>query len=143
MNADLSLGQLVPADTELSFELDVSNPDINRYLRRALNEGTLMLTIASIFPAEQQQSGTYPRFYTKENLAVLVGLVSAARLEMVVEIAKEPVPPSDVNANGAVDVDDLLVVINSWGPCACCAGDINDDDIVDVDDLLLVINAWG
>lgn len=53
--------------------------------------------------------------------------------------------PSDVNADNAVDVSDLLVVINLWGPClpGPCAGDINGDQAVDVTDLLAVISAWG
>jgi hypothetical protein len=52
----------------------------------------------------------------------------------------------DVNANGAVDVDDLLSVINEWGSCAGCDSDIapkDGDGIVDVDDLLAIINDWG
>jgi hypothetical protein len=43
-----------------------------------------------------------------------------------------------------VDVDDLLTIINSWGPpTGACQADINNDSVVDVDDLLIVINAWG
>ena len=47
-----------------------------------------------------------------------------------------------------MDVDDLLTVINQWGPCAgacppSCLGDISGNCNVDVDDLLMVINAWG
>ena len=45
--------------------------------------------------------------------------------------------------SGNVDVDDLLLVINSWGPCAGCAADIVNSGMVDVDDLLAVINQWG
>ncbi len=51
--------------------------------------------------------------------------------------------------NGVVNVDDLLVVINGWGPCprpcaaATCAGDINHSCQVNVDDLMALINAWG
>jgi hypothetical protein len=62
-------------------------------------------------------------------------------------------PPSvaDINIDGAVDVDDLLAVINGWGACGdpcppSCAADIaplKGDCVVDVDDLLLVINSWG
>ncbi len=55
---------------------------------------------------------------------------------------------ADVNESGAVDVNDLLTVINHWGGCAgtcppSCAGDVNSTCAVDVDDLLAVINAWG
>jgi len=54
--------------------------------------------------------------------------------------------------NGSVNVDDLLAVINAWGPCAnpnACPADIAPagppigNDVVNVDDLLAVINGWG
>ena len=47
--------------------------------------------------------------------------------------------------NGVVDVDDLMLVINSWGACVPgnCPADASGDGAVDVDDLLAVINAWG
>jgi hypothetical protein len=47
--------------------------------------------------------------------------------------------------NGAIDVDDLMLVINLWGQCVpgSCPADANGDGAVDVDDLLAVINAWG
>lgn len=55
--------------------------------------------------------------------------------------------PQDINHDGAVNVDDLLQVINAWGPCGTppelCPADINHDGVVNVDDLLSVINAWG
>jgi hypothetical protein len=53
--------------------------------------------------------------------------------------------PGDQNNDGSVNIDDLLIVINSWGPCPCdepCFGDTNDTRSVDVDDLLLIINNW-
>lgn len=51
--------------------------------------------------------------------------------------------------DGTVNAGDLLLVINTWGPCADpnnCPADIapaGGNDTVDVDDLLAVINAWG
>jgi len=61
-----------------------------------------------------------------------------------------PVCAADVNGNGAVNVDDLLAVINGWGSCpvppAGCPADIappGGNDVVNVDDLLAVINGWG
>ena len=50
--------------------------------------------------------------------------------------------------NGIVNVDDLLVVINSWGPCPApcpryCTADIDHNCAVNVDDLLAIINGWG
>ena len=55
--------------------------------------------------------------------------------------------PGDITEDGAVNVDDLLTVINLWGNCpdppAKCPADLNDDGTVNVDDLLIVINNWS
>jgi hypothetical protein len=52
--------------------------------------------------------------------------------------------------DGMVDVDDLLAVINAWGPCSqfsLCSADVapgpSGNNMVDVDDLIAVINGWG
>jgi hypothetical protein len=53
--------------------------------------------------------------------------------------------PADINHSGTIDVDDLVVVILSWGPCviaAPCPADINFSGAVDVDDLVTVILGW-
>ena len=53
----------------------------------------------------------------------------------------------DVNDNGVVNIDDLLAVINSWGPCPGCPADLTpqycSNGTVNIDDLLVVINNWG
>jgi hypothetical protein len=60
--------------------------------------------------------------------------------------------PADIappGGDGAVNVNDLLAVINAWGPCPTsgpCPADIappGGDGTVNVNDLLAVINAWG
>jgi hypothetical protein len=55
--------------------------------------------------------------------------------------------PGDLNGNAIVNVDDLLIVINSWGMCPPpqfnCIADFNIDGVVSIDDLLFVINNWG
>lgn len=144
-STSLIAGQLVPIDTELRFEIDVNDADVQRWLGRALNEGRLTFSIASIFPSQQQHLGGYPRFYARENLAVLLNLVSAARLELTVNVLDEAQSPraGDVDGNGMVNVADLLGVITSWGDCPCCAADIDGNDRVDVADLLTVITTWG
>jgi hypothetical protein len=48
----------------------------------------------------------------------------------------------DVTANGIVDVNDLLAVVNHWGENSF-QHDINENGIVDNGDLLLVIANWG
>jgi|TARA_B100000959_G_scaffold114961_1_gene121174 hypothetical protein len=49
----------------------------------------------------------------------------------------------DINADGFVNVTDLLAAIDQWGPCKKCSADINGDAVVDVTDLLEIIGAWG
>lgn len=54
----------------------------------------------------------------------------------------------DANGNGQVNIDDLFIVINGWGPCpvampTCCNGDQNGTGQVNIDDLFIVINGWG
>ncbi|MAG24343.1 hypothetical protein CMI47_02080 [Candidatus Pacearchaeota archaeon] len=52
--------------------------------------------------------------------------------------------PADINDDGIVDTQDLLIVISQWGAeCNDCEGDINGDGNVDTTDLLLVISNWG
>ncbi len=52
----------------------------------------------------------------------------------------------DVNADGVVTIDDLLIMIQSWGPCpgqgAACPADLNGDGVVGVSDLVLVMMNW-
>ncbi|MDG2478164.1 MAG: hypothetical protein P8M32_09795 [Phycisphaerales bacterium] len=51
---------------------------------------------------------------------------------------------SDFDANGVVDIADLLVVVGGWGACETgCEGDTNGDNSIDADDLLMVISLWG
>ena len=51
--------------------------------------------------------------------------------------------PSDINASGSVNIDDLLAVINNWGATGSNPADVNHDNVVNIDDLLAVIGAWG
>lgn len=61
---------------------------------------------------------------------------------MLITCVEAPLCPADITGNNAVDIDDLLAVINEWGNAGGPA-DINQSGAVDIDDLLAVINAWG
>ncbi|HRP62845.1 MAG TPA: hypothetical protein PK400_06100 [Phycisphaerales bacterium] len=56
-----------------------------------------------------------------------------------------PACPADLNNSGAVDVQDLLILLSSWGPCGKgnCPADLNDSGTVDVQDLLILLSSWG
>ena len=63
----------------------------------------------------------------------------------------QPACAGDTNCDDTINVNDLLAVITTWGPCpGCpgltCAGDvapIGGDCSIDVNDLLQVITTWG
>jgi len=136
-------GELVPADTDFTFDLDVADADVQAYLAQSLADGRVFLVVASLFPAEQEGSGTFPRFYTKENPIVAFGLGEASRLEMSVLVGAAPPPKGDLNGDGVVDGADLGILLNSWGSCVGCAADLNGDGVVDGADLGILLNNWG
>ena len=49
----------------------------------------------------------------------------------------------DVNGDGAVNVEDLLLLLAAWGPCTGCPADLNADGMVDVLDLLELLANWS
>jgi len=46
-----------------------------------------------------------------------------------------------MNADGSVNIHDLLMLITAWGDCECHE-DLTGDGKVNVADILLLINAW-
>ena len=54
-----------------------------------------------------------------------------------------PACDTDLNGDNTTDVNDLLLIIDAWGPCSSCAADIDGSGEVDVDDLLVLIGGWG
>lgn len=59
---------------------------------------------------------------------------------------EEPPPPTcpeDIDGDGEVTFDDLVILLSEWGPCEDCASDIDGDGEVSFDDLVLLLSAWG
>ncbi|MFM8732590.1 MAG: hypothetical protein ACKOGJ_08805, partial [Phycisphaerales bacterium] len=57
-----------------------------------------------------------------------------------------PACPADLNDDGAVNGDDLGILLGAWGACAsgsACPADLNDDGAVNGDDLGILLGAWG
>lgn len=50
----------------------------------------------------------------------------------------------DVDGNGEVNLDDLILLINNWGPCETeeCIGDLNGDGEVGMQDYTLLLSYW-
>jgi DNA-binding beta-propeller fold protein YncE len=72
--------------------------------------------------------------------------INVSNPSMIVIVDDDPVV-GDVDGSGAVDIDDLVMVILTWGPCASppqpCAADLDHSGAVNVDDLVMVIVNWG
>lgn len=69
--------------------------------------------------------------------------VSAVRL---VEIGCTAAFGPDVNDDGVVGLEDLLLVITELGPCTVAGGcppDVNGDGVIDLSDALAVLAAWA
>ncbi len=70
-------------------------------------------------------------------------IMNGTVLSFIVPVAQ------DVDADGHVGVNDLLLVLGAWGPCpdckepASCPADVDGDCAVDVADLLELLEAWG
>jgi subtilisin family serine protease len=66
--------------------------------------------------------------------------------QIVIDISCEPGPIGDLNGDGAIDVLDLLILIDAWGECDVCGdcpADLNGDCAVDVSDMLILLDSWG
>ena len=54
--------------------------------------------------------------------------------------------PADIDGDGAVTFNDLLRILDAWGPCppeGDCPADLDFSGEVDFNDLLAVLDAWG
>jgi len=55
-------------------------------------------------------------------------------------------PPSDLTGDGAVNSEDLAILLGSWGPCPAmgsCPADLNGDGSVTSEDLAILLGDWS
>jgi|GEM_PF-424045 len=57
-------GEILPADSKLTFDLNLDDPLIYRYVQNGLNDGNLSFIASSLVVASQSGPQTYPAFYT-------------------------------------------------------------------------------
>lgn len=65
---------------------------------------------------------------------------------MITEFVCEDTVLGDINGDGVVNVEDLLMLLAAWGPCDDCENcpeDLNGDCLVNVEDLLILLGNWG
>ncbi len=71
------------------------------------------------------------------------GAINTPEIDAVADVA--PRKPGDVTGDGAVNVFDLLALLEEWGPAhpAGWRSEFTGDAAVDVFDLLLLLENWG
>lgn len=136
INGVLTPGQLVASETDLTFEIDISNPHVREYLREGLDEGRIRLMISSLHSAVQQ-GGVFSDFFMRESF---FNFDQSGRLEMVVEIG--PPCDADFNGDGAVNSGDMAALLGSWGQ-QNIAADLDLSGEVGAPDLAQLLGAWG
>lgn len=141
--AGLSTGQYVPVDSDVVFTLNVNDPDVQAYLREAVNTGRVRLIVSSLSPAVSAGgggpgSGEFPSFYAKE----FTGADGFwARFSITVALT----PQGDSDGSGTVNFDDITVTLANWGSAGApgLEGDANCDGVVDFDDVTTILANWG
>jgi hypothetical protein len=138
---DVLPGDSVPSETTLTFEIDIE--EAGCLFPAALNDGLVEFMLAPLHEAQQPLAVTYPEMYLKEHPMVEYDLADAARLTMMVEVTTGSGVVGDLTGDGVVGVQDLLVILDAWGACGCCAADLDGDEAVGVQDLLIILDHWG
>lgn len=66
---------------------------------------------------------------------------------VTIVVTEGPVSPADLDCDGLVDFDDLLVLLQAFGDCpgggVPCRGDVDGSGEVDFPDLLTLLSDWG
>jgi hypothetical protein len=81
-----------------------------------------------------------------EAFRIRVGGQNGAGGEGTLTITCTPDAPAcvgNLNGDDTVDVLDLLILLDAWGPAPGSDADLNGDGTVDVLDLLILLDAWG
>ena len=74
-------------------------------------------------------------------------LFGAGRLDIAASIALAPpsARPEDLNGDGAVNAQDIAILLGAWGACLdcdACPADLNGDCAVGAPDIAALLSAW-
>lgn len=119
-------GAIVPINTMLMFEVDLSDAFINAYVREGLDAGVLSFTISTKTPTVQQ-SPAVPVFYTDESatgpavtLSITLGDGSCSPADVTTDGSANGVP------DGLITLSDFSFYLSRWS-----AGDASADITLD------------
>lgn len=95
VTTNLAPGALAPTGTALSFDLDLSSPQVSAYLQSALDSGNLRLVASSLVAANfQTGSPNYPQFYTRDNILAADSEVPLLDLEVAIADPSDDIAPT-------------------------------------------------
>ena len=74
-------------------------------------------------------------------------LFGSGRLDIAASLALAPPPtrPEDLNGDGAVDAQDIAILLGAWGTCLdcdACPADLTGDCAVGAPDIAALLSAW-
>ena len=120
---------------EVTTQLDLSNLPDGEY------ECFLWLKDPQPALSEKPEYAIRIASTTEDGVDVWDSVSGMNRLGVV--IAKGPERYSDINLDGVVGVDDLLLLLGDFGCESSCVQDLDDDDVVTVSDLLVILGEFG
>ena len=148
-DGDLDLGLVAAPDTFNSAVLVYRNDtqqnsecDVTYSLEQTLEQGMNPVLVAS---GSLDGDASDDLVSINEGTILRGGEATDMRLSLLstVEVPDDPgtcYGLGDVQPDGVINIDDLLVIISSWGTSD---QDLTGDNLVSIDDLLTVIENWG
>ena len=135
-------GELVPADADFTFDVDLCQAGIRSFLAQGLSDGEVRFAVTSLHDAEGGDGGgtgeiSYPFWYTKENpIAQIFGY--APRLELTVRVGS----PGDFNADGDLNFFDVSAFLTAFN-AGDISADLNNDCMFNFFDVSLFLTAFS
>jgi len=119
------------SDTAFSIPADAEQAVVTLYFQTTTREMMEFLRDANV--TDDRGQIAYDAWVARGKSAPVIMDSTTIALDPVADI------PGDLDGDGTVGVDDLLILLSVWGPCSGCDADINDDGLVGVDDLLIML----
>ncbi len=165
INVDIADGETVAGyqltvqfdETALRY-VDSSNGDYlpgTPFVKPSVVEGNQITLVATSLAGESNGDGTlasltFEVIEAKASTLTLSGVLlsnnAGKRFQPRVESAQITEPPQltgDVNQDGTVNIQDLVLVASSFGKSGQNKADVNEDGVVNIQDLVLVAGAFG
>lgn len=135
----ISIDEQTPSEIILSGDLELSGDSDNmNELRWRVDSGDIVTVPYPTLDADWSLLVEHAVFSAGRHTVTVWARNAAGR----VQSDSRMVIQSDMNADGIVDVNDLLVLIAAWGECDCIE-DLTGDGMVSIADILLLLSAWG